>query len=550
MAGPTMTTEDRPEGLVHTPPHHASHQAYYRNRTLWDDVADHARQRPDKVAIVGYRDDGTQRDVLSYRHLTRLANRFAGALVELGVRPGDIVSFQLPNWWQMPALHLACVRIGAVANPIITILRQREVRFILERAKSRVCIVPGTFRGFDHAAMLAELQPALPHLEHVFAIGSSFDSFFCDRRWEDEHPSEELDALRPDPNAVDQLIFSSGTTGEPKGVLHSSNTLDVASRGISDPLGLGHDDVVLMFSPLGHQTGFLYGMCMPLVNGMKVVLQDTWNPGLMLRLISDEAVTWTLASTTFVVDACAATDAATGPDLSTLRFFTCGGAPIPPQVVRDAHSKLGTKLIAVWGMSEVGSATITLPTDPIERVCNSDGAPNDWVQLRIADSAGKPLPTGTPGRLLIKTAAQHLGYFERPDLDEASYDPDGWFDTGDLARMDESGYIRITGRAKDLIIRGGENIPAVEVEAALFTHPKVAEVAVVAYPDSRLGERACAVVVAAPGKPPTLAELRAHLDEQGMAKQFWPERLELRASLPKTESGKTQKFVLREELVQ
>jgi cyclohexanecarboxylate-CoA ligase len=531
-----MTGTPRPE-----------HRAFYRNRSLYQDVAVHARRLPDKVALVAYRGDGTQRDVLSYRQLVRMADRFAGALLELGVQPGDTVSFQLPNWWQTPAIYLACVRIGAVANPILTILRSREVEFILNRARSRVVILPGIVRGFDHNAMLAELRPSLPHLEHVFSIGGSFDEFFAARRWEDEHPSDELDALTPDADDVAQLIFSSGTTGEPKGVLHSHNTLDVGSRFVSDPLQLTSDDVVLMFSPVGHQTGFLYGMYMPLANGMKLVFQDTWAPELMLRIVNDEAVSWTLANATFVVDVCEAVAAAGPLDLSTLRYFTCGGAPIPPQAVRDAHDKLGTQLVAVWGGTELGCATITLPSDSLERVCNSDGGPNNGVELRVLDDDGVPVPAGTPGRLVVRSPSQHLGYLERPDLDEAGFDQDGWFDTGDLGRVDDAGYVRITGRVKDLIIRGGENIPAVEVEAALFSHPAVREVSVIAYPDDRLGERACAVVVPA-SEPPTLAELTAHLAAQNMAKQFWPERLEIRESLPKTETGKVQKFVLREQL--
>jgi cyclohexanecarboxylate-CoA ligase len=525
------------------------YREHFRNRTLYQDVADHARRQPDKVALVVYRGDGPQRDVLSYRHLVQMADRFAGGLLELGVRRGETVSFQLPNWWQTAALFLACVRIGAVANPILTILRSREVGFILRRTRSHVVIMPGTVRGFDHDAMLAELLQSLPDVEHVFSIGGTFEEFFQNGRWEDEHPQAELDALAPDPDDVAQLIFSSGTTGEPKGVLHSHNTLDVGSRFASEPLGLTSDDVVLMFSPVGHQTGFLYGMYMPFANGMKLVFQDTWTPELMLRIVGDEAVTWTLANTTFVVDACEAVERAGPVDLSTLRYFTCGGAPIPPQAVRDAHDKLGTQLVAVWGGTELGCATITLPTDSMERVCGSDSAPNKGVELRAVDDDGAPVPAGTPGRLLVRSPSQHVGYFERPDLDDAAFDADGWFDTGDLGRIGDAGYVRITGRVKDLIIRGGQNIPAIEVEAALTDHPAVREVAVVAYPDERLGERACAVVVPAAGhEAPTLDELTAHLAGQGMVKQFWPERLEIRESLPKTDTGKVQKFVLREQL--
>jgi cyclohexanecarboxylate-CoA ligase len=531
--------------------------------TLWEPFADHARRQPDKVAIVSHRVADTRSEVVSYGQLARLAERFAGALLELNVAPGEVVSFQLPNWWEVAALHLACVRIGAVANPIITILRRREVGFILNRVGCRVCIVPGEFRGFDHAAMLADLRGELPKLEHVFVCGAGrdhdalpdglerFEAFFCDTRWEDKHPSAELDARRPSPGDPAQIMFTSGTTGEPKGVLHSHDTMDFGLRAVSEPLRLGGDDVVLMFSPLGHQTGYLYGMCMPLRYGMKLVLQDAWDPATMLRLVSDERVTWTMGTTTFVLDACAAATQHPEADLSSLRYFTCGGAPIPPKAVTEARARLGTQLVAVWGMTEIGVCTITGPDDADATVCASDGQPVDWVELRIVDGDGTDVPPGGEGRLLARTASQHLTYHGRDDLYAASF-PEGvaagWFDTGDLARGAGDGSIRITGRSKDLIIRGGENIPVAEVEAGLITHPLVHEVAVVAYPDDRLGEKVCAVVVPAGGEAPTLDGLRAYLEMVGMAKPYWPERLVVKDALPKTASGKTQKFALREEL--
>jgi len=334
-------------------------------------------------------------------------------------------------------------------------------------------------------------------------------------------------------------------------VVHSHETMDVGQRAVSEPLGLGGDDVVLMFSPLGHQTGYLYGMCMPLKYGMKLVLQDAWDPATMLRLVGEERVTWTMGTTTFVLDACAAAASHPEADLSSLRFFTCGGAPIPPKAVTEARTRLGTQLVAVWGMTEVGVCTITRPDDSDETVCSSDGTPTDRVELRIVDADGRDVPADGVGRLLVRTASQHLTYHSRPDLYADGF-PEGtdaaWFDTGDLARWAGGGAIRITGRGKDLIIRGGENIPVTEVEAGLISHPLIHEVAVVASPDDRLGEKVCAVVVPAGGDAPTLDELRAHLDGLGMARQYWPERLVVKDALPKTASGKTQKFALREEL--
>jgi cyclohexanecarboxylate-CoA ligase len=528
-------------------------KGWWRDELLTQGFYATAAATPDKVAIVNVHADGRLPEVLSYGQLQRWSERFAGGLLALGVEPGEVVSFQLPNWWQFAAINLACLRIGAVANPIMPILRRREVGFILDRLESRVCIVPDHFRGFAHADMLADLRRITPSLEHVFVIGEqdiahteSFKAYFCDRRWEDQYSPELLDSFRPSPDDPVEVMYTSGTTGEPKGVVHNHNTLDISLRVMAEGCALTADDVVLMASPVGHQTGYLYGLLMPLKYGMKVVYQDAWDPDAMLRIVADEAVTFTMGSTAFVLDACASAARNPDVDLSSLRVFYSAGAPIPPHAVEAARTTLGTKLIAGWGMTEIGLCTSTTLEDSDEKVTTTDGVAIDCVDLKLADLDGTAVPVSEPGRLLVRAASQHLAYIGRDDLYNASFH-DGWFDTGDLARMDEHGYIRITGRSKDIIIRGGENIPVAEVEALLYTHPKVREIAVVAVPDDRLGERACAVVVPA-GSEPTLAELTDHLAAQGMAKQFWPERLELRSSLPKTASGKIQKVALREEL--
>ena len=525
-------------------------QGWWRDRTMVEDFREVAAAAPDKVAIVSDHAAGGV-EVLSFRQLARLVERFAGGLLELGVRPGDAVSMQLPNWWQFTALALATMRIGAVVNPIIPILRRREVGFILERTESRVCVVPASFRGFSHSEMLAELSQAIPTLEHIFAIGSDgepdvrdFAEHFMNTRWEDVHRPGELDRLTPPADTVAQIQFTSGTTGEPKGVVHTHNTLYAGMRALPVMQRLTAEDVVLMASTMAHQTGFLYGLLMPMSMGMKVVYQDLWVAKRMLELVEDEAVTWTMGATPFVIDAIEAQRKAPR-DVSSLRQFTCAGAPVPPPIVEAAGEVLGTRLVAAWGMTENGAVSYTTPEDPADFASRSDGRPAPWMELRVVDGAGKDVPPGEEGRLVVRGASQCVGYFKRPDLYQVALTTDGWFDTGDLARMDESGAIRISGRSKDIVIRGGENVPVVEVEAALYRMPSVREVAVIAVPDQRMGERTCAVVVPN-GEPPTLEGIRDHLEKEGMTRRFWPERLEIVTEMPKTPSGKIQKFRLRE----
>jgi cyclohexanecarboxylate-CoA ligase len=321
-------------------------------------------------------------------------------------------------------------------------------------------------------------------------------------------------------------------------------------------LGLGAGDVAFMASTLAHQTGFLYGVIVPMSMGMTVVFQDVWDPAEFIRICDRERVTYTVGATPFVLDAVAA-QRDIGASLETLRYFGCGGAPIPPHLVAASQEVLGAELIAVWGMTENGIVTCTRPGDPVEVVSDSDGIAVGWMEIRVVSPDGVELPPGEVGHLQVRGASQTLGYFQRPDLYEdalrpADDDRGPWFDTGDLARRrPEDGGIRIAGRAKDLVIRGGENVPVVEVEAVLYNHPKVFEVAVIGVPDERLGERACAVVAPAdPADPPTLAELVAECERAGMARQFWPERIEICKEMPKTPSGKIQKFVLREQLTE
>jgi cyclohexanecarboxylate-CoA ligase len=518
------------------------------DRLLIDFLDEAVADEPNRLAIAGTQAAGDVSTRLTYAELARHIERIAVGLSRLGIQPGEVVSFQLPNWWQFVAVYLACVRIGAVANPLMPIFRQRELRFMLGFAQTRVVIGPKLFRGFDHGAMLLELQRDLPSLQHVILVGGERENSFEEvLLGSDLMTPADVQALfkarRPGADNLTQLMFTSGTTGEPKGVMHTSNTLLGTALRFIAAIGLSGNDVVLMPSPLAHQSGFLYGMGVALALKTKLVLQDVWNAQLAADLIECEHATYTFASAPFL------TDLANGAGesaikLRTLRLFACSGAPIPGVLVERATKQLGVKVLSGWGMTENGLVTITRPEDPPQTSVQTDGRAIDGMQVRVVDENSCPVPAGTVGRLQSRGVATFVGYLKRPEL--GSVDEDGWFDTGDLARMDEHGYLRITGRSKDVIIRGGENIPVVEIEALLYRHPKLSAVSVVGIPDTRLGERACAFVVPQHGERFSLADLTTFLQTEGVAKQYWPERVEVLAEMPVTPSGKIQKFKLRE----
>jgi len=525
-------------------------QGLWHDRTINDDLDACVAACPDKLALTALQVESGVVQRFSYRELARMVDRIAVGLSRLGVGRNDVVACQLPNWWQFTLTYLACSRLGAVMNPLMHIFRERELSFMLQHGEAKVLIAPKTFRGFDFEAMAAGLQPSLPGLEHIVLVGgqgvNSFEALLSGPEWESAPDAREiLTRSRPGPDDVTQLIYTSGTTGEPKGVMHSANSVMANIIPYARRLRLGADDVVLMASPMAHQTGFMYGLMMPIMLRASVVLQDIWEPRQAIALVRQEGATFTMASTPFLTDL-ARTVAETGEGVPTLRTFLCAGAPIPGPLVEQARAALGAKVVSAWGMTENGAVTLTRLDDSDERSFNTDGCPLPGVEIKVVDVDGMALPVGEAGRLLLRACSNFGGYLRRPHLNGT--DAEDWLDTGDLGYMDAQGYLRITGRSKDVIIRGGENIPVVEIESLLYRHPAIAMAAIVAYPDERLGERACAVVVPKPGQSIDLRSIQDFLKAQKVAIQYIPERLIVRAAIPSTPSGKIQKFKLREML--
>jgi 3-phosphoshikimate 1-carboxyvinyltransferase len=497
------------------------------------DLDRHARERPGEPAVVEISADGSTRE-LTWSALNDDADAVAAALGRLGVTEGEPVAFQLPNRLEFVAIALGALRAGAVCEPLMPIFRERELSFMLGASRARVLFVPGTFRGRDHAAMAAGLRDAVPSLEHVVVLPGDYEHLL--------DTASPHDAREGDPHRVAQLLFTSGTSGEPKGALHRYDVLTRAADHHIEHFGLGADDVIYVPSPLAHQTGFLYGMWIALRLGVPQVVQEVWDAEVGFDAMRRFGVTFVQAATPFLADLTRVAQER-GETPERLRTFVATGAAIPRELARRSREVLDAEVGGAWGTTESCLGCAFAPGDPPERAWGSDGRALEGVRLRITDDDGRELAPGEEGNFEVHTDCLFDGYLNRPELTAEAVTDDGWYRTGDLARIDSSGYVRITGRVKDVINRGGEKVPVAEIEQLLHAHPAVSDVAIVAMPDERLGERACAFIVG----ELDFETMLEYLDSRGVSKTYWPERLEPVDALPRTPSGKIQKFVLREQ---
>ena len=507
---------------------------------LWDGrlldsyLDESADVSPDGLAVV----DGAAR--LTYAQLRDHVERIATGLRGLGVGPRDVVSMQLPNWWEALATHLAVLRIGAVSNPAMPILRDGDLAPVLERGGCCVLVAAAEFRGYDHGALALRMAKQVPTLEHVVVVRGERPGALS---FADLCASADDGGPTPGRTADDPvvLLYTSGTESRPKGAVHSHNTLGYENRSMIDLYAMTTDDVVWAPSPVAHITGVLFAIHLSTMLAAPVVLQDIWDPAAGLRLIAAERCSVVVAATPFLHGITYAPELAS-TDVSSLRVFVCGGADVPPDLIRDAQDRLGVPAMRLYGSTEIPTVTSSPHTAPLSLRAGTDGRPIADDEVRVVDDTGAPVAVGEPGRLLARGPEAMLGYL---DVDPQPFDEQGWFDTGDRARLSPDGYVTLVGRTKDIILRGGENISAKEVEDLLYGHPGIADVAVVAVPDQRLTEKACAVVVARPGATVDLPSITAYLDGLAVARQKYPERIHLVEELPRTPTGKVQKFALR-----
>ena len=523
---------------------------WWRDETILDDLHRGVATDPDKPAIISYVDDSLDR-IISYRELAQLVDRIAAGLMELGVGRGDVVAIYLPNWWMLSPLYLSCARIGAVPAPVMPILGVHDLRQVLRTSAAKVCVVGDRYNGVDYVQRLADAAPET--LQHRVVVRTStaagdddlidFAAHFVDTPWEQRHQLPPLSSLRADD--VSLLLFTSGTTGAPKGVAHSHNTLHAAAIALPNCWGWGSEIVVSVPHPMTHLAGTIFSCYMSLILGGTSVMQDQLDMALLLDMIEKHRLTFVYAGPV-LVRGLVAEQRKKPRDLSGLRKLISGSAPIPPQMVADVREVLGVELGALWGMTENGPVTVTRPDDPEGWAANSDGSVVPGSEFRIDAEAG-----ATIGRLLVRGPSQCLGYLNQREAYEKCLEGD-WFDTGDTARPDGRGGIRITGRRDDLIMRRlGIKVPTLEIEAVIERHPNVREIALIGYPDVQEPTADCVCAMIVPdGEPPTLDELTGYLDEVGVSWLHWPDRIEIREQLPRNSMGKLQRTVLRQELQQ
>lgn len=525
-------------------------RAAYRQQGLWGDasLADYwqqtAREMPDKIAVVD--NHGAS---YTYSALDHAASCLANWMLAKGIESGDRIAFQLPGWCEFTVIYLACLKIGAVSVPLLPSWREAELVWVLNKCQAKMFFAPTLFKQTRPVDLILPLQNQLPQLQQIVGVDKlapatsslSLSQIIADN-------TSLTTAITTHGDELAAVLFTSGTEGLPKGVMLTHNNILASERAYCARLNLTWQDVFMMPAPLGHATGFLHGVTAPFLIGARSVLLDIFTPDACLALLEQQRCTCMLGATPFVYDLLNVLEKQPA-DLSALRFFLCGGTTIPKKVARECQQR-GIKLLSVYGSTESSPHAVVNLDDPLSHFMHTDGYAAAGVEIKVVDDARKTLPPGCEGEEASRGPNVFMGYFDEPELTARALDEEGWYYSGDLCRMDEAGYIKITGRKKDIIVRGGENISSREVEDILLQHPKIHDACVVAMSDERLGERSCAyVVLKAPHHSLSLEEVVAFFSRKRVAKYKYPEHIVVIEKLPRTTSGKIQKFLLRKDIM-
>jgi acyl-CoA synthetase (AMP-forming)/AMP-acid ligase II len=507
--------------------------------SIWQLVRIRAERTPGRVLVTDEHDR-----VLTFGELRERAEAVAAGLFELGIRPGDVTAWQLPSRIDTVVLFVALARLGAIQNPLIPMLRESEVDFICSQTRTRLLVVPSVFRGYDHLAMAHSIASRLPEMRVINADAGL--------------PVGDPSALppAPDPSARDSartvrwLFYTSGTTSVPKGARHTDAGLLAASRTFDECTKLQADDRMASLSPIAHVGGVLHVLS-SLTTGSRNIITAVYDQAGTTRQMEASGVTLGGSGVPFIQGYLR--EQRKRPDhryFPQVRAFLVGGAPRPPALHFDVQRELGgVGIVSGYGLTECPYVSWARVDDPDDKLPMTEGRPPAGTRIKITDAEGRLLPAGESGELRVRAPQLMLGYLDSA-LDFDAFDDEGYFRTGDLAMVDDAGYLTITGRIKDVIIRNMENISAREIENLALTFPRAAETAVIGLPDAQTGERVCAVVVPAdPADPPTLDELVAHLRAEGLNPRKLPVQLEYVSELPRNAMNKVVKKTLKDQFV-
>jgi acyl-CoA synthetase (AMP-forming)/AMP-acid ligase II len=470
------------------------------------------------------------------------SERVAAGLYDLGLRRGDVIAVQVPNWVEGTLAYQAAMKLGLVIVPIVHIYGPSEVGFIVRESGAKALVIPDRWRNINYLERLEGLTNT-PSLEYTVVIGDTVPPGAT--AWQQLEDTEPRDLGSPgSPDDVCLLIYTSGTTADPKGVQHTHNTLIAEITSLRDMLGVGSEVVTLAAFPAGHIGGVLnYLRCF--MFGVTAILMDAWDPDLGARMVAEHKARAS-AGAPFFLSSMLASGEALGLDLTSMRGFMVGAASVPPALVEEADRR-GVIAYRAYGSSEHPVITTGFPDDPLDKRAGTDGRLTPGNEIRIVDDEDNDLPAGSEGEILSRGPEMFIGY-RNPALDAETFLAGGWFRTGDVGIMDTEGFLTITDRKKDVIIRGGENISSKEVEDILARHDAVFEAAVVAAPDERYGEKVCAFIICQPDRTIDLAEVQRHFRDAGVARQKTPEKVILVDVLPRSMSGKVRKVELRDQL--
>lgn len=518
---------------------------YWGKTTLADAWDEAARLYGERTYV---KDDGGA--FFTYGEVDEKASRLAAWLKEQGVSNGDVVSFQIPKWSEFAIVYVACLKVGAVMHPLPMNFNAEDLDYALNHVDSKVYVCPTFFHKTNYERQFEDASERFKSVKAVLLIDRekatrSGSPYMTLNQAISTYPRLETHS----PASSDEvacILSTSGTTGRPKAALLTHNNILFSERSYAKRLGLGCDDIVWMPSPLNHATGFFHGLICPMLVGGATILEQHFDAAQAIALVNEEGCTWSTGATPFIHDLIAEMES-NGERVPTLKTFVCGGAPVPPTLVAKARSH-GIALCECYGSTE-SCPHLSVPINKCDEWNGAwSGIPFPGIEVRVVDGKRKDVPDGVDGEECSRGPHLFVGYLNDKERTDKALDEDGWFYSGDLCRKDELGRVRITGRIKEIIIRGGENISANEIDHNLIGCPGIKDHATVGMPDERLGERICTFIVPETGANPTLDTLRRYLSSKSVQKRLWPERIELISEIPRTKTGKVKRNLLVENL--